>query len=793
MYFTWRRTKLRAICSVLLSMTMVSAMLFSISEPTFAADLNEPAGQTVPKDNQPAALTAGESIIPTYEDAFQRMISLQEKYPEGMVWTNSEPYGPGKEAGESYSWKGGLIDGKRIVSVGCAAFAFVLSDEAFDNLPNRTFKTGDFTFEDVKPGDVLRVNGNSHVVIVLQVAAGGAIIAEGNYNGTVHWGRAMSKTEVENADLLLTRYPDGYSESPDNDVIIDSGNEGSLNWSLTKSGILIVSGNGAIPDYSVNDQKYPSWNRCQDQINTVVIEEGVTRIGNYAFCQNTNLLSVYIPDGAGSIGTSAFQGSGLVAVTIPGTVTSIGESAFRGCENLTSVSISEGLETIGDYSFRACMALEYIDFPASIKTVGAGAFTSCTKMRSVRFKPGTENAVIGDNAFTQCQQLMFVTLPQKLQKISNGMFSSCTSLSAIYIPASVNAENAIGENPFTATRLQYGGTLYYGGSKSDWRNAGGQRVLNAMPNMEIVYDVTFDDPFDVEGGTGLVEEPGAHEHDWTDTWSNNEAAHWHECVNNNCDITDNAQKDGYGEHIYGKWMIDVAAAADAEGSKHRDCSICGYCQTDRIPVNAAGSESEGNDTPSTPAPGTENSDDSDSTPGNDTVQPPKKNPLSKGKTFKVSNTTYKVTKVGAEAELTVSKSTAAKVTINTVTGPDGVKYKVTAISSKAMRNNKKMKNLTIGANVKTIGANAFYGCTKLTSAVIGKTSKSCLTAIGKNAFYGCKKLSKVTIKSTKLRSVGKQAFKGTKSSLKVKVPSKQLANYKKMLKKTGLKTRQITK
>lgn len=61
------------------------------------------------------------------------------------------------------------------------------------------------------------------------------------------------------------------------------------------------------------------------------------------------------------------------------------------------------------------------------------------------------------------------------------------------------------------------------------------------------------------------------------------------------------------------------------------------------------------------------------------------------------------------------------------------------------------------------------------------------------AFNGCKKLGKVKIQSTKLRSIGKQAFKGTKSSLKVKVPSKQLEKYKKILKKAGLKVKQVTK
>ena len=96
-------------------------------------------------------------------------------------------------------------------------------------------------------------------------------------------------------------------------------------------------------------------------------------------------------------------------------------------------------------------------------------------------------------------------------------------------------------------------------------------------------------------------------------------------------------------------------------------------------------------------------------------------------------------------------------------------------------------------SVKTIGTSAFSGCNKITAVTIGKTSKSRLTTIGKSAFNGCKKLGKVTIKSTKLGSIGKQAFKGSKSSLKVKVPPKQLKKYQKILKKAGVKVKQVIK
>ena len=132
MYCTWKRTKWRAIRAFLFTLTLVTAMLFSTAAPAFAADLNDPTTPSVPAtDHQPTVMAAVDPIIPTYEEAYQRMTGLQEKYPEGMTWTNSDPYGPGKEAGESYSWKGGLIEGKRFIAKYeckcCAAYA----DDAF--------------------------------------------------------------------------------------------------------------------------------------------------------------------------------------------------------------------------------------------------------------------------------------------------------------------------------------------------------------------------------------------------------------------------------------------------------------------------------------------------------------------------------------------------------------------------------------------------------------------------------------------------------------------------------------
>lgn len=429
-----------------------------------------------------------EGVIPTYQEAYQTMIALKETYPEGMEWTNFTPYGSKGNLGDSYTWKGGYIYGAN-KGVGCAAFAFILSDAAFGSLPARAIDGGSFTFDDVKVGDILRVNGNSHSVIVLQKSAGGVIVAEANYNSSVHWGRVMNESEVLNASFIITRYPEGHvpADDPDADKVAQNGTAGNLNWSLTNAGVLTISGSGAMPDYSLDN--LPPWSECN--ISTVIIEKGVTGIGSYAFYQS-GALSIYIPDGIVEIGQNAFYGSALISVTIPGTVGALGDNAFRNCANLTSVTVSDGVKTIGNNTFRGCTSLAYIDFPASITSVGAGAFMSCDEMTRVRFMPGNETVTLGDGLFAQCWKLTNVTLPQTADCISNDMFASCTLLPELYIPASVKE---IGDNPFTSCHcLKY---IYFGGSEAEWDSIASVYLKASLMSTgtTVIFNAEFDDPF----------------------------------------------------------------------------------------------------------------------------------------------------------------------------------------------------------------------------------------------------------------------------------------------------------
>lgn len=125
---------------------------------------------------------------------YESMVALKAKYPEGTRYTNAN----------SYVWH--AIPGVTYTGYGCAGFAFMLSDAAFGDLPAR--KVTGFTLEDVRVGDILRINNDTHSVIVLEVRSNSVIIAEGNYNSSVHWGRELPRSTVESANYMYTRYPD---------------------------------------------------------------------------------------------------------------------------------------------------------------------------------------------------------------------------------------------------------------------------------------------------------------------------------------------------------------------------------------------------------------------------------------------------------------------------------------------------------------------------------------------------------------------------------------------------------
>jgi len=129
----------------------------------------------------------------------------------------------------------------------------------------------------------------------------------------------------------------------------------------------------------------PPWYFPRGLIEKVIIADGVTKIGEYAFRECENVTSVKIPVGVEKISDSAFFGCyGLTNIEIPASVKKIGKSAFRYCEELTSVTISDGVEEIGGSAFVDCNKL------TSVKNIGSGAFYGCTSLEKIFYPAGAD-------------------------------------------------------------------------------------------------------------------------------------------------------------------------------------------------------------------------------------------------------------------------------------------------------------------------------------------------------------------------------------------------------------------
>jgi hypothetical protein len=206
----------------------------------------------------------------------------------------------------------------------------------------------------------------------------------------------------------------------------------NVSWSYnTSTGTLTISGTGGMYSYGYSNSPF-----CKNaNIKTVIIEDGITDIGNYAFCDCSSLNNVKLPNTVTYIGRVAFSGcETLTNITIPNTVTEIGDSAFSGCSSLTKFIIPDSLTSLGQSIFRNCTALKEIEFGKSIDYISTLAFDGCTSLESIVI-PSTIKS-IGQWAFSNCTNLKNISISNSVEEIGDGAFQFC-SLETISIPSSV--------------------------------------------------------------------------------------------------------------------------------------------------------------------------------------------------------------------------------------------------------------------------------------------------------------------------------------------------------------------
>ena len=181
-------------------------------------------------------------------------------------------------------------------------------------------------------------------------------------------------------------------------VAVQSGTTGDCTWTLDDDGTLTVSGNGEMGGYG-----YYQW----DNAKKVIINEGVTAIGENEF----------------------FACYDLESVSIPSSVKTINKLAFALDEKLTDVTISEGVTFIGNGAFYECKSLTSISLPKSVKTIELGAFS----------RSGLKSLIIPEcvkslECVSGCENLTDVLVPAGVTDFSNYVFYNNRNGLIIYTP-----------------------------------------------------------------------------------------------------------------------------------------------------------------------------------------------------------------------------------------------------------------------------------------------------------------------------------------------------------------------
>lgn len=232
-------------------------------------------------------------------------------------------------------------------------------------------------------------------------------------------------------------------------------------WSY-ESTTLTISGTGAMADYAYGEA--PWFTDYAETMTSLVIEKGITSIGNNAFAGCEKLNSVQYPDSGFTsigdyafsgakvkqpnlprtlthLGTGAFAGSQAKGVSIPASLKKIGDFAFESCANLESVGIFEGVEEIGESAFDGC-AFTVITIPSTVKTIGGSAFMSNTALESVYIGSGVKT--IGAAAFQGCTGLKKIGIGGNSKPVlGDAVFTkddgtTPIEIEAFYVPYGVN-------------------------------------------------------------------------------------------------------------------------------------------------------------------------------------------------------------------------------------------------------------------------------------------------------------------------------------------------------------------
>lgn len=228
----------------------------------------------------------------------------------------------------------------------------------------------------------------------------------------------------------------------------DNGGE-NLKWTLDNNGVLTITGSGAMKDYPRYENQRPDWYlNHKDSIRSVVLDNKITHIGDYAFDKCTNIESVRytgytgnagvaLPESVTTIGVHAFSDTGVTGtLKLPEHLTEIDSSAFYHCGKLNGeLKLPDTVKEIGGFAFHRCGFTGKLELPASLENIGNDAFESCSGLTGKLTFPSKMNeihsSIFHETGITE------VVIPSSIKTVYDFAFNSCMNLKKVYLPTEI--------------------------------------------------------------------------------------------------------------------------------------------------------------------------------------------------------------------------------------------------------------------------------------------------------------------------------------------------------------------
>jgi len=215
---------------------------------------------------------------------------------------------------------------------------------------------------------------------------------------------------------------------------------GDLSWILDENGTLTISGNGTMVDF--DEASTEAWRPYKDNITSIVIESGVTSVGEHAFHHCDSITSVSLPSTVKSINFAAFwECNNISDIVIPEGVTEICAAAFEGCRGLLSLNIPSSVTVLGQRAFDECSSLESLTV-AYGNTVFYNKDNCIIESATKTLVLGCKNSIIPSDgtvtsianyAFEGCRGLVNVYIPAEITYIGAMIFDDCVSIETMVV------------------------------------------------------------------------------------------------------------------------------------------------------------------------------------------------------------------------------------------------------------------------------------------------------------------------------------------------------------------------